>query len=131
GAAADGAQAPEAPAGGGTAAETAVLGLGLEITRRLVELHGGAVLEVREGPGIAPRFAIQLPVFDAPALAPGDAPRSGAIALGGIRVLVVDDDPDAREMIALALAEAGAWSVAVGSAADAMAEFEREMPDLL
>jgi signal transduction histidine kinase/ActR/RegA family two-component response regulator len=119
------------------------LGLGLSIVRHLVELHGGAVRVKSPGLGQGATFAVTLPV----AIAQIDAadgervhPRAGspqppegeaAIALNGIRVLVVDDEPDARETIRHVLEHCQAEVLAVGSAAEALSELPRFAPDVL
>jgi hypothetical protein len=117
------------------------LGLGLAIVRHLVELHGGTVAATSEGVGKGSRFEICLPIRavvprepEAPeraepvvaARAEGPPPR-----LDGLDVLVVDDEADARDLIAVVLAEAGASPRAVGSMTAAMAAIEERIPDLL
>ncbi|MEO8184355.1 MAG: ATP-binding protein [Deltaproteobacteria bacterium] len=86
------------------------LGLGLTIARRLVELHGGKVAASSAGPGCGSTFTIELELATA---RPGaatlsaecktPAPRSGPASSGVVRVLVVDDNVDAAEMLAEAL----------------------------
>jgi len=108
------------------------LGLGLAIVRSLVALHGGTVSAHSEGPGRGALFEIVLPLRAVEPVAPvaplavgdsGPAPASGAGAtsLAGTRVLVVDDEDDARELVATVLQRAGAQVTAVGSVAAAMA----------
>ena len=73
------------------------LGLGLSIVRHIVELHGGKVQAQSEGRGRGAVFAVQLPVR---ALQQPTVPESTHVQpLGGLKVLVVDDDPDARESV--------------------------------
>lgn len=112
------------------------LGLGLSIVRHLIELHGGTVEVQSEGLGRGATFIINLPiraVTDAPAGGDGDGaphemavPAAGAagapamVRLDGLRVLVVDDEPDARTVIAATLQRAGATVAAAGSATEAL-----------
>jgi PAS domain S-box-containing protein len=115
------------------------LGLGLALVRHIVELHGGRVVARSEGPGKGATFTITLPitaVLPAPAEFPAAAPslRSAppAVAvLNGVQVLVVDDEPDARELVAEVLIEAGAVVETARSAADGFAVFRRSRPDVL
>lgn len=83
------------------------LGLGLAIVRSVIQLHGGQVSAQSHGPGQGSSFSIVLPTIDAPADA-ADAKRSaGTGSEAKARVLVVDDNIDALEMLAILLAEAG------------------------
>jgi CheY-like chemotaxis protein/anti-sigma regulatory factor (Ser/Thr protein kinase) len=124
------------------------LGLGLAIVRHLAELHGGSVRAESPGEGQGSTFTVTLPVHKSPALvSPGtdtngyaDVPvadeRGGhlvdtATPLTGLHVLVVDDDPDAREWLQVALTGAGARVRAVGSAGEALTAVALECPDLL
>jgi two-component system CheB/CheR fusion protein len=105
------------------------LGLGLAIVRQLVELHGGKVKAESAGLGQGSRFTVTLPVTeeqpDADAeIGPASARVAAAdhpTALEGIRVLVVDDEADARELMRAILAQFGA---AVTVAATARAALE-------
>ncbi len=86
------------------------LGLGLAIVRHLVEQHGGAVHVASDGHGRGATFTVHLPIT--PTTDSGDAPSTAApptkSPLDGLRVLVVDDDPDARVLIERILSKAGA-----------------------
>jgi signal transduction histidine kinase len=107
------------------------LGLGLSIVRHLVELHGGTVSVESEGEGKGATFRVRLSVL---AVAPGSKPDLPAVGLGsvsGMRVLVVDDEADAREMIAYVLRDAGAEVLTCGSAEEALAELTPYDPDVL
>lgn len=87
----------ESPEGG--------LGLGLAIVKSLVEMHGGRVTADSAGPGRGSVFRVHLPVAEAVDAAAAEARRvTGA---GGVRVLVVDDNRDAADALALALAMEG------------------------
>jgi PAS domain S-box-containing protein len=125
------------------------LGLGLAIVRHLVELHGGTVEATSAGAGQGAVFTVCLPLAafppvalesrthptaDPTALAMSDLAGDPGLAvpdLAGIRVLVVEDDPDARELVARVLAGYSAEVVAVGSAAEGLAELIRHPPHVL
>jgi PAS domain S-box-containing protein len=105
------------------------LGLGLAITRHLVDAHGGSVEAASEGADRGSTFTVRLPVLaGAGAGAPGERAREQArpVELGGVRVLVVDDDALGRQALGTILERAGA-SVAHAStsneAFDTLASF--------
>jgi PAS domain S-box-containing protein len=118
------------------------LGLGLSIVRQLVELHGGTVTAESPGAGAGTTFKVSLPVTRVPADTSGREETSqrgieGSIstnprpALNGIRVLVVDDERDSRELVAAALMVHGAEVVALESSIEALKEMKRRPFDLL
>lgn len=118
------------------------LGLGLALVRHLVELHGGHVTAASEGPGKGATFTVTLPVRavlppDPELRAPARTPASGLplsrrrSALEGIRVLVVDDEADARDLVAAVLTYAGAQVETARSAAEGFEAFQRFRPDVL
>ena len=118
------------------------LGLGLAIVRHLVELHGGTVEATSPGLGGGATFIVRLPVRSAvemgePHLAPRPERPAGAeigadaALLAGRRVLVVDDEPDAREVLATVLAPHGAAVTVAGSTAEALALLDGGLFDLL
>jgi len=116
------------------------LGLGLSIVRDLVTLHGGTIEAESKGAGQGTSLTVRLPfVSDHRAAQPIVALRPAvdgqrfrpSPSLRGVRVLVVDDDPDARESIAAVLEQCGASVGAVKSAAEAVETLEREPPDVL
>lgn len=114
------------------------LGLGLAIVRHLVELHGGVVEARSEGQGKGAAFTVRLPAGARAAATPepagaGEVPAAQRAAprVDGVRVLLVEDDPDARELLAGVLDERGASVVAAASTDEAFRAFEREPPQVL
>lgn len=106
------------------------LGLGLAIVRQLVEMHGGTVSAASEGAGRGARFLVRLPVSvpawtDDPRTTRG-APAGAASAdatlpdLRGLRLLLVEDDRDTRDMLALLFESRGATVHACASVPDAL-----------
>ena len=116
------------------------LGLGLAIVKHLAELHGGTVRAKSPGEGQGSTFVVSLPitvVHDAPPEKvrpkeqwPGDFDCSGK-PLSGIRVLVVDDEADARQVVRRVLAECGAEVAVSESVAQALEYVESFRPDIL
>ena len=123
------------------------LGLGLAIVRQLVELHGGTVKAHSDGPGRGATFQLRLPVLGINRVvdnrsAANDLTRTTAIVtdglsvecpprLNGVRVLVVDDDFDTRQMLKAVLSECHADVITAASAAEAIKEIEQRKPDVL
>jgi len=99
------------------------LGLGLALVKYVVELHGGTVEATSAGEDKGATFKVMLPVraVSSPPSRAGGAPTSveSSGELAGVRVLVVDDENDARELLETALTQYGADVVAAGSAAEA------------
>jgi PAS domain S-box-containing protein len=124
------------------------LGLGLAIVRHLVESHGGTVYAESQGEGLGAVFTVELP----PAAEPGPqaAPRRPELfsgharstfsegelfgdpcALEGVSVLLVEDEPDTRELLKAILEGCGAAVTEAGSADEALAALEGARPDVL
>jgi signal transduction histidine kinase len=119
------------------------LGLGLALVNDLVQMHGGTVRAESAGIGQGARFTVSLPEAPAgtpePAAAPaalpaeppaGPAPPGGPI-LAGIQVLLVDDDADFLESLAVALQGRGALVTRADSAGAALAAIDTALPDVL
>ncbi len=117
------------------------LGLGLSIVSQLVELHGGTVTAHSPGPGEGTIFKVTLPLLSVNQELSDEDTRRTSIgmkplsdrqpSLADLRVLIVDDELDARELIAAVLMARGAEVVTVGSAGEALKEMERERFDVL
>jgi CheY-like chemotaxis protein len=117
------------------------LGLGLAIVRHIVELHGGRVAVHSEGLGHGSTFTLTLPIHATtpnskkPSLHPavGQAPSNAVarVSLDGVRVLVLDDERDARDLLELVLRQAGAAVATADSAAQGLTELERFRPHVI
>jgi PAS domain S-box-containing protein len=124
---------------GSSARRAGGLGLGLAIVRHLVELHGGQVDVESDGKDRGATFSVVLPLAASDADVPreaataleSDAPESRAAALDGVRVLVVEDEPDARELVGELLEGHGARVALTASAAEAYASLDQHLPDVI
>lgn len=119
------------------------LGLGLAIVRNLLQLHGGSVKAMNRTEGSGAIFKVTLPLDISQPLGvgerqhmllardlEGDEVQLGTI-LKGIKVVIVDDEADAREVGALILDRCGATVRAASSAGEAFEMIQRETPDVL
>jgi len=112
------------------------LGIGLALVKSLVELQGGRVSAESPGEDEGATFTVDLPLAGSQPPAGAPEPPEGRgpgadLSLTGIRVLVVDDDPDLREVLQCLLERCGAEVTAAGSAAEALEALDRAMPDVL
>lgn len=99
------------------------LGLGLAIVRHLVEIHGGTVHADSAGEGKGSIFAATFPLLESSAATGARRGATGPLGDGkleGLRVLIVDDEADARELLSAMLEQRGAQVTAVASAAEAI-----------
>ena len=115
------------------------LGIGLSIVRHLVELHGGRVRAESRGEGHGATFSVWLPLYASGAsplrldesLVQESAPPDAQPRLDGVRILVVEDDADNREMLVEALELSGAVATPAGSAQEALAIIRNARPDVI
>ena len=121
------------------------LGLGLSIVRQLIELHGGTITASSEGSGKGSTFRVVMPLPTAAMLAVAAdgthqrrspaLPAETAVApnadLQGVKVLVVDDEADARSLIARLLHDCDATVTTAASAKEALDALARDRPDVL
>jgi CheY-like chemotaxis protein len=119
------------------------LGIGLSLVKHLVELHGGTVSAVSAGLGRGSTFTVQLPVSvvqeqqpsrprrEQRAVEDADIGNVKPISLRDVRVLVVDDDDEGRELASLVLTNAGAETRTAASAREALSLLEEWPPDVL
>ncbi|HET9527092.1 MAG TPA: ATP-binding protein [Pyrinomonadaceae bacterium] len=118
------------------------MGLGLAIVRHLVELHGGTVRANSDGVGQGATFTVQLPISPiyqvdesggrvhpgARDLLPANEPSD---RLDGLTILVVDDEPDTRDLLKQGLEYCGASVRLASSASDALAALNGDVPDIM
>jgi CheY-like chemotaxis protein/two-component sensor histidine kinase len=125
-----------------TTREYAGLGLGLSIVKHLVELHGGTVRAESAGEGRGATFVVHLPVSVVrrdsrvgervhPRTADPSSSDFKVVDLSDIKVLVVDDEADARDLIKRIVEECGAEVLTAGSAMEALQMVEQDRPHVL
>ena len=116
------------------------LGLGLSIVHQLVDLHGGGASVHSDGEGKGATFTITLPFVGVISSQQEEAaepaqeevtPFDGLPSLRGLKVLVVDDEADTRELIREVLKECGSEVILSRSAAEALEAIEQHKPDIL
>lgn len=118
------------------------LGLGLSIVRHIVELHGGTVHVDSQGEGLGATFTVKLPLLTVYQRDGGQervhpATRDAYLSfdcperLDGLKVLVVDDEADTRELLRVVLGRCGAEVTTAGSAEEALELLQHAWPDML
>lgn len=113
------------------------LGLGLAIVRQVVELHGGTVFAASEGEGNGATFTVKLPLLNkVNKIISTENNGSSTIninplPLAGMKILVVDDEADVRQLISFVLEEYGATITVVASAKEALTALKQSLPDIL
>ena len=108
------------------------LGLGMAIVYQLVEAHGGTVTADSPGEGKGAAFTVRLPLLNASLKKNQPSPsREQNLDLTSICVLVIDDEPDSRELLAMMLAQAGAEVMSVASAAEFLTALESFQPNVV
>src|SRR5690606_28515971 len=113
------------------------LGLGLAIVRHLVELHGGTIVAESAGEGQGTVMRVRIPLetgghaatsADGTGCPPEHPP---ATPLAGLKVLIVDDEPDIRGFLETILSDAGARVAGASSTGEALTEVARHRPDVV
>jgi PAS domain S-box-containing protein len=118
---------------GSTTRKFGGLGLGLALARQIVEMHGGTICAESQGENQGATFIVRLPLMPQPE---ATALQSSPIAepelrLGGIKILLVDDDADTRGFQSFVLEQSGATVMAVASGSEALQTLAQWLPDLL
>jgi PAS domain S-box-containing protein len=122
----------------GNSRRTGGLGLGLAIVKHLVELHGGTVEAASAGEGTGSTFFVRIPLVAA-RMTQVETRASAAPAedvsfppeLRGLEVLVLDDEPDAREIVQAVLEQGGASVTLVSSVPEALQSIQEHQPDVI
>lgn len=129
-------------ADGSTTRSHGGLGLGLSIVRHLVELHQGKVEVSSEGKSLGSTFTVRLPIAvittdnrngagESDKLKDTELLVKSSRILDGLKILVVDDDPDTRDLVSTILTRCGSEVRCSESAAEALTAFQEFNPDLL
>ncbi|MDM9383819.1 PAS domain-containing protein [Chlorogloeopsis sp. ULAP01] len=106
------------------------LGLGLAIVRHLAELHGGTVAAQSLGEGQGATFIVKLPLMTKGESQQEHLTTEQSVDLSQLRILVVDDDEDMRELIQVILEQQGAQVIVAATAAEVLMVFDHQPPDI-
>jgi CheY-like chemotaxis protein len=117
----------------GPATCTAGLGIGLALSRQLVEMHGGSIEARSEGPGKGSEFSVHLPLLieRSPALTRSSGDEAQTQSGATQHILVVDDDPDIRRSLAMLLRHYGHVVETASDGLEAVKLAERGKPDVI
>ncbi len=108
------------------------LGLGLAISRQIVEAHGGTLTAESPGVGQGAIFTVRLPLMTTSQQTNSNSEQTEAtVDLSGIKVLLVEDDPGTQEFVTFVLEQYQADVTATSSAQEALEALARSKPDLL
>ncbi len=107
------------------------LGIGLTLVKSLVEMHGGTVEATSAGPGMGSEFVVRLPLAPAPQAADGEAPPSAPPTSPRRRVLVVDDNKDVAQSLAMLLELPGHEVFVAHDGLGALEAAERCQPEVV
>ncbi len=107
------------------------LGIGLYLVRSIIDLHGGSVVAVSEGPGRGATFAVDLPLMQQQSRAESEVPVTRAAPAAARRVLVVDDNPDGGESLVALLALNGYDAELAGDGPAALEMAAKNPPDII
>lgn len=117
---------------GSTTRQFGGLGLGLGLVRQLTEAHGGTVTAASPGEGQGATFVVRLPLLSSPQTISFDVSDvCQTLDLEGRKILLVEDEPDSRDLIVFILEDAGARLTAVASASEALKVLARDRFDVL
>ena len=106
------------------------LGIGLDLVRRLAELHGGTVEATSDGPGYGARFTIRLPLGRPGATVRTATPPVGR-RLDGRRILIIEDNADTREVMRFMLESEGAHVEIAGSGEEGLERAKQRAPEIV